>query len=211
MEQTETIQPKKRGRKPKTDKMTESEIRETVASGNMSLGGETYMDFVEKPKEEEDLISAEQSVPEDSKTEENTEKTAKDSLESISRDNIKAIASVIAKSEKYVENRLSNLTNINAVLGSLVSMLKENCLPAHKYNIGDWVYIPEQTVDNTSGGFEVIKVEFRRKPRRVQINKIIYTNKIQYSFVGFKKLVVLEEYCCSTEAQCQALCDRMNK
>lgn len=204
--------------------MTEAQRRQAVSDANMSLGNEEYLHYVDtqvnnKEENEENLEVHEEVVKE--QIEEKSEKQVPDIPEKssnvdymkppINEKNIHRVAKIISKSDKFVENRLINCPTENKRLDSILSMIETSCLAVHRYNIGDWVYIPEQTVDNTQGGFGVIQVSFERKPRRVQINKIIYTNKIQYSFVGFKKLVVLEEYCCSSESQCQVLCDRMNK
>ena len=201
--------------------MTELRKKQSVEEDNSKLADfgllsdsrETQV-VSEEPKVEEEVKNTseeiiEKNVSENTQTEDNLGQGEMNSH--LTDECIQKFSNTIGKTYDYVSKRVLNQSCVENVIANVLDMVSESCLPVHKYNIGDWVYIPEQTVDNTQGGFGVIQVKFLRKPKKVQVNKIIYTNKIQYSFVGFKKLIVLEDYCCSTEAQCKLLCDRLNK
>lgn len=220
MEQEQTVTQKRRGRPPKTE-MTESRKKQSIEEDNNKLadfgllhgedGSENVVKSAQVEPETKNTVeeTIDENVVENTQTEDSLGQGEMNSH--LSDECIKRFANSIGKSYNYVIKRVLNQSCIENVIANVLDMVSESCLPVHKYNIGDWVYIPEQTVDNTQGGFGVIQVKFLRKPKKVQVNKIIYTNKIQYSFVGFKKLIVLEDYCCSTEAQCKALCDKLNK
>lgn len=210
--------------------MTELQKKRAIEKSNDELADADLLNSVEEPivedlldndKQEEQVeIQQEQPVITQQDAENNSvqdnvvveEKTIKhaDNASQVSAETISKFSNMFGKSEEYVTNKLLFCSSVDEAIENVINMVEECCLPVHKYNIGDYVYIPEQTVDNTKGGFGVIQVDFLRKPKRVQINKIIYTNKIQYSFTGFKKLIVMEDYCCDTEKQCEELCKKLN-
>lgn len=194
--------------------MTVQQQRQTIEEDNNKLAEEnlladnkTTAEISASEAEEHTIVTSEDVKPAEVVTKEQTITPMASNL--LTKDIIERIAHITQKSTEFVENKFLGVVPENMV-STILDIIQDSCLSVHKYSIGDYVWIPEQTVDNTSGGFGPITVKFLRKPKHVQINKIIYTNKIQYSFVGFKKLIVLEEYCCDTEKQCQEMCNKLN-
>lgn len=195
--------------------MTVQQQRQTIEEDNNKLAEENLLaneqvpeQTISKPQVDEHIVATPADVkPVEVATQKQTNTPTASNL--LTRDIVERIARITQKSPEFVENKFLGVVPENTV-STILDIIQDSCLSVHKYAIGDYVWIPEQTVDNTSGGFGPITVKFLRKPKHVQINKIIYTNKIQYSFVGFKKLIVLEEYCCDTEKQCQELCNKLN-
>ena len=194
--------------------MTVQQQRQTIEEDNNKLAEENLLADNKTPEEisasqveEHTTVTAEDVKPAEVVTQEQTTTPTASNL--LTKDIIERLAHITQKSIEFVENKFLGVAPENMV-STILDIIQDSCLSVHKYSIGDYVWIPEQTVDNTSGGFGPITVKFLRKPKHVQINKIIYTNKIQYSFVGFKKLIVLEEYCCDTEKQCQEMCNKLN-
>lgn len=195
--------------------MTVQQQRQTIEEDNNKLAEENLLSDVHAEEKEttaqqvseNTTVTSEDIKPVEVVTHEKTTTPTASNL--LTKDIIERLAHITQKSTEFVENKFLGVAPENMV-STILDIIQDSCLSVHKYAIGDYVWIPEQTVDNTSGGFGPITVKFLRKPKHVQINKIIYTNKIQYSFVGFKKLIVLEEYCCDTEKQCQELCNKLN-
>lgn len=125
--------------------------------------------------------------------------------------NIPRFSKIIGKDEEYITQYLENTSdNPKLFLNKILDLLEQSCIKSHKYTVGDYVWIPEQVVDRTTGGYGKIEVVYLRKPRRVKINKVIYTTKICYGFEGFTKLQVLEQYCFNSKEECQKVCDDLN-
>lgn len=188
-------------------KQTIEEDNNKLAEENLLADSKTTAEINAMKVEEHTTVTTEDVKPVEVVTQEQTNTPTASNL--LTKDIIERIARITQKSVEFVENKFLGVAPENMV-STILDIIQDSCLSVHKYSIGDYVWIPEQTVDNTSGGFGPITVKFLRKPKHVQINKIIYTNKIQYSFVGFKKLIVLEEYCFDTEKQCQEMCSKLN-
>lgn len=128
-------------------------------------------------------------------------------------DSTSYISKITGKSEEYIKDYLGNIldyTQAKDLFNRFLGLISENYVKPHKYSVGDYVWIPEQVVDNTINGYGQISVRYFRKPKKVKISKIIYTTKICYGFEGFSKLQVLEDYCFNTELECQKSCDDLN-
>lgn len=214
MEQQETVQ-KKRGRPRRNPEASLVEQQRIIDEGNEKLSShiEIPKEFEEHKNEDTESIGInpiQEEIPvEDNKvkiTDKNTAYYTWDTFDSV----YEKSSELIGKSVEYIKNSCINCSDDVDRFNTILGLISKSCLPIHKYNVGDYIYVPQKVADNTSNGFGIIEVKFLYKPKKVQINKIIYTNKLQYSFVGFTKLIVLQEYCCNTESECQALCNKLN-
>ena len=123
---------------------------------------------------------------------------------------ISRLSKLTGKTEDYIKTKFLGITDLSNVVDRIISCIEESCLPTHRFSVGDYVWIPEEVADNTRNGFGKIELVYCRKPKKVLVNRIIYTNKICYAFSGFKNLIVQESYCFLSQTECQEACDALN-
>ena len=80
---------------------------------------------------------------------------------------------------------------------------------AHKYKIGDVVWVPVNAVRNIGSVFGTIKATQMYTPQKMTISCVVFTNHIMYKFKQSTKLVLAENYVFKDQSDCLKLCNKL--
>ena len=79
----------------------------------------------------------------------------------------------------------------------------------HKYNIGDTVWVPFDTVINIAKPFDKIKRVQQYIPKKVTVAACMITKHVSYMFKESQKLMIAEQYVYTNEEDCKKRCEEL--
>lgn len=173
-------------RKPRTPRIVDSE--ETVVSSVVSSSEET-------PRQVDTTVSGDKQeyvAPDATVVEEVSTENAQETVQEKVQETVVEQESKDDTAEEIKEYVKSGYT-----------------FTPHKYNIGDTVWVPFDTVINIAKPFDKIKRVQQYIAKKVTVSACMITKHVSYMFKESQKLMIAEQYVYTNEEDCKKRCEEL--